>query len=87
MPALSRSIDNGCGVSYWRDLLQTGVDVGARNNTLASLVGHLWWHGVDATVTREPVLAWNHMRCRPPLPDTEVLRVVDSITREHLRHS
>jgi hypothetical protein len=28
-------------------------------------------------------LAWNRMRCRPPLDDAEVAQVVASITRLH----
>jgi hypothetical protein len=36
-------------------------------------------------VAHELLLAWNRMRCRPPLPDDEVARVVHSITRLHQR--
>lgn len=59
--------------------------VGERNATLASLTGHLLRHGVDPQVALELLLAWNRVRCRPPLDDGEVARVVDSITRLHLR--
>ena len=58
---------------------------GRRNNTLASLAGHLLWHGVDAQVALELLLAVNRARCRPPLPDDEVAPVVANIARLHAR--
>lgn len=76
----------GHTMAYWRDLVRSGVEEGRRNSTIASLTGHLLWHGVDPDVTRELMLGWNHWRCRPPLSDVEVTRVVDSITRLRRRH-
>lgn len=70
-------------LAHWRQLVREGVDEGARNATLASLAGHLLWHQVDAAVALELLIAWNRMRCRPPLPDDEVARVVQSIARLH----
>ncbi len=75
----------GHGFGYWRMLVGEGVGEGRRNSTIASLTGHLLWHGVDADVARELLLAWNRLRCRPPLPDDEVARVVASIARLHAR--
>jgi len=75
----------GHGLTQWRRLIREGVAEGERNATLASLTGHLLWRGVDPEVALELLLAWNRMRCRPPLPDDEVARVVLSITRLHLR--
>jgi hypothetical protein len=43
----------------------------------------LLWHGVDPYVALELLLAWNRMRCRPPLDEAEVAQVVASITRVH----
>jgi hypothetical protein len=70
-------------LAEWRQLVHAGVHEGERNSTIASLTGHLLWHGVDAQVALELMLAWNRMRCRPPLDDEEVARVVASITRLH----
>jgi len=67
----------------WRALVHDGVPEGERNTTVASLTGHLLWHGVDAQVALELMLAWNRARCRPPLDDDEVARVVASIARLH----
>lgn len=75
----------GHSVEYWRNLLQGGVDEGERNTTIASLMGHLLWHGVDPDVALELLLCWNRHRCRPPLPEEEVIRTADSITRLHER--
>jgi hypothetical protein len=73
----------GRPLSEWRRLVSEGVAEGQRNSTIASLTGHLLWHGVDPSVALELLLAWNRMRCRPPLADAEVAQVVASITRLH----
>lgn len=73
----------GRSVDAWRALIRAGVPAGTRNATVASLTGHLLWHGVDAEIALELLLCWNRVRCRPPLSDDEVIRTVDSITRLH----
>ena len=35
----------GHPMAHWRSLVQSGVPEGERNNTVASLTGHLLWHG------------------------------------------
>jgi len=77
------ALRRGRALADWRRLLQEGVAQGQRNSTIASLVGHLLWHGVDAAVAFELLLAWNRMRCRPPLDDGEVAQVVQNIVRLH----
>ena len=67
----------------WLALVREGVTEGTRNTTIASLTGHLLWHGVEPGVALELMLAWNRLRCRPPLDDEEVASVVASITRLH----
>jgi hypothetical protein len=83
MPAWVRGTEprGGHPLKHWRRLVREGVAEGQRNTTLASLTGHLLWHGVDPLVALELLLAWNRLRCRPPLPDEEVARVVDSVTQ------
>jgi len=76
-PRLRRSLAD------WRALVHDGVAEGERNTTVASLTGHLLWHGVDAQVALELMLAWNRARCRPPLDDAEVAGVVLSIAKLH----
>lgn len=76
----------GHPLAHWRQLVREGVAEGERNNSVASLAGHLLWHGVDPTVALDLLLCWNRTRCRPPLQDDEVARTVESITRLHLRH-
>jgi len=73
----------GHSIAYWEQLVREGVGAGERNNTIASLTGHLLWHGVDADVAMELLLCWNRIRCSPPLDDEEVIRTVKSITRLH----
>lgn len=73
----------GHTVEYWRKLVKEGVPEGERNNTIASFTGHLLWHGIDPEVAQELLLCWNRVRCRPPLPDEEVIQTIGSITRLH----
>jgi hypothetical protein len=75
----------GHPLAYWRSLAAEGVHEGQRNNTLASLAGHLLWHGVDPAVVLDLLYAWNRQRCMPPLDDAEVVDVVRSIVRLHHR--
>ncbi len=72
--------------AYWQQLVSEGAGEGERNNTVASLGGHLLWHGVDPDVVMELLLCWNRIRCSPPLDDDEVIRTVQSITRLHQQH-
>jgi hypothetical protein len=78
-----RGVRTGRSIAEWRQLVREGVREGQRNSTLASLAGHLLWHGVDPAVTLELLLAWNRMRCCPPLHDSEAAQVVESISRLH----
>jgi hypothetical protein len=73
--------------TWWRKLLREGVAAGERNNAIASLTGHLLVHGIDPDVALELLLCWNRQRCRPPLPDDEVARTVESIKRTQQRHA
>jgi hypothetical protein len=75
----------GHPLAHWRQLIREGVPEGERNNTIASLAGHLLWHGVDPAMALDLLLCWNAVRCRPPLPEDEVARTVESIARLHLR--
>lgn len=77
----------GHPLAHWRELVRTGVEEGRRNTTIASFAGHLLWHGVDSDVVTELLLCWNRVRCRPPLDDEEVVRVVASISQLHSRRA
>jgi len=75
----------GHPLAYWRALARKDVREGERNSTIASFAGHLFWHGVDPDVILELMLAWNRVRCGPPLPDDEVIDTVNSIGKTHAR--
>lgn len=81
--ALGEPEHPGHPLTHWRYLVRAGVPEGERNNTVASLTGHLLWHGLDPQVALELLLCWNRVRCRPPLDDAEVARTVESIRRTH----
>jgi hypothetical protein len=82
---LRHPAQTGHSLAHWRRVVHEGVAEGERNATVASLTGHLLWRGVDPEVALELLLGWNRLRCRPPLPDDEVARVVQSIARLHER--
>lgn len=77
----------GHPISHWRALVSEGVNEGARNSSIASLTGHLLWHGVDPGIIEDLLQCWNAQRCRPPLSSEEVSRVVASIVTTHGRHA
>ncbi len=75
----------GHPLAHWRQLVKAVIAEGERNNTIASLAGHLLWHGVDSEVALDLLLAWNRVHCAPPLSDAEVAGVVHSIATLHAR--
>ncbi len=82
-PRFGGDAGHGHPLVYWRALAHEGVREGRRNSTIASFTGHLLWHGVDPDVVMELMLAWNRVRCSPPLEDEEVINTVQSIERTH----
>ena len=69
----------------WHKLVSADVAEGARNDTVARLSGHLLRHYVDPQVALELLLAWNAVRCCPPLAPEEVAKTVNSIAGRELR--
>jgi hypothetical protein len=76
---------NGTPPAEWRTLVHNGVAEGQRNASIARLTGYLLRRQIDPTVALEFLLAWNEARCRPPLPESEVIGIVDSIAGAELR--
>ena len=83
------TLESGAGQARppeaWRQMLSGDVGSGKRNDTIASLAGHLLRLGVDPFVALELLLAWNAARCHPPLSEAEVTRTVDSVAGCELR--
>jgi hypothetical protein len=72
-------------VGEWRDVFCNGIDDGVRNNTFPRLAGHLLGKRVDPIVVSQLLLSWNQTNCRPPLPEDEVLQIIDRIAARELR--
>jgi hypothetical protein len=68
----------------WAALVRGPIAEGARNDSLARLAGYLLRRRPAPHVVLELVRAVNVARCRPPLPDHEIERTVDSIARREL---
>lgn len=62
-------------------LVVNGVDEGGRNASLTRLAGYFLRRYVDPYVTLEMLRLWNRERCRPPLPDADVVTITRSIAK------
>jgi hypothetical protein len=70
----------------WRGLVAEGISEGCRNTAVARITGHFLRRYINPYVVLEVLRCWNACRCRPPLDDAELVRVVNSIaTRELAR--
>jgi hypothetical protein len=69
----------------WTAVISADVAEGGRNDTVAWITGHLLRRGVNAAIAHEFMLWWNVTRCKPPLPEEEVTRAVNSICTAELR--
>jgi hypothetical protein len=72
-------------VDEWVALVRDGVDAGARNDAIAHVAGYLLRRRPAPRVVLELLRAWSESRCRPPLPDSELVATVDSIARREMR--
>jgi hypothetical protein len=71
--------------SEWQRVACTDAPEGERNSRLLKIAGHLLRHYVSPFLAQELLLSWNARRCRPPLPDGEVLKIIDSIAARELK--
>jgi hypothetical protein len=76
-PGESRSAD-------WHQTVSAPVPKGQRNQALARLAGMLF-RRLPADVAAELAFCWAQAKLRPPLPEREVLRTIDSIAACELR--
>lgn len=58
-----------------------GVQVGERNNSMMSLIGHLIALNMDYREVYEIVHMWNESRCNPPLEPNIVTRAINNILK------
>jgi hypothetical protein len=71
--------------SQWGELIASGVEEGKRDCTITSLAGYLLRRYVDPGAVLALMLIWNTASCRPPLPDSDVIRIVNSIVGKELK--
>jgi Bifunctional DNA primase/polymerase, N-terminal/Primase C terminal 1 (PriCT-1) len=70
-------------IEQWRELAR-GVPEGQRDVTAARLAGHLLRREVDAIVAYELLCGWA-LRCDPPLPPSDIRRIVNSIATKEMK--
>jgi hypothetical protein len=73
--------DSDKGGAVQRDVLSGPIRKGQRNVALASVAGSLRNRGLEAETICRVLLEVNRLRCEPPLADSEVISVVQSISR------
>ena len=69
----------------WRELVVGGAAEGTRDNMVAKLAGHLLRRRIDPFVALELLQSWNATRCVPPLPATDIERIVASVAGRELQ--
>ena len=69
----------------WAETLREGVVEGARNNTAAALIGHLFRRDVLPAEVLEILRCVNEARFEPPLDETELANVFESICKAELK--
>ncbi len=69
------------GAIDWREPIQEGQ----RNAELARRAGSLFGKGLGSKDVLEQILLLNEARCKPPLADAEVIKVVESISEREQR--
>jgi hypothetical protein len=67
------------------DKFMEGVPSGARDDQLLKLGAHLVAKGLPYGEVLQLLLGQNHTFCRPPLPDRQVKKIVDSMIRMDAR--
>ena len=68
--------------AYWRDI-SFYVAKGNRNNSLASLIGHLFSRHVNEYIVYSYALLWGQNACKPPLKEREINATFQSILKKH----
>jgi hypothetical protein len=70
----------------WIEIAQ-GVSEGARNANLTRLAGYFLRRciNLDPLLLLELLQGWNEGRCKPPLPEEDVRRIVNSICGREIR--
>jgi hypothetical protein len=69
----------------WRDVVTAEIPEGRRDDTITRVAGYLLRRRVDPIVALELLHALNLTRCKPPLADTDIHKIVNSIARRELR--
>jgi Bifunctional DNA primase/polymerase, N-terminal/Primase C terminal 1 (PriCT-1) len=79
------SAGSGETAPAWVETATGVVPEGCRNDTAASIIGHLLRRWTEPTLTFALVAAWNAAHCRPPLPEDELAAVFNSVLARELR--
>ncbi len=69
----------------WHLLAASDIPENSRHGAIGRFAGYLLRRYVDPRVALELLQAWNFARCKPPLPESEVSRIVNSVAGHELR--
>lgn len=74
-------------VDWQDDLMASDWTAGGRNDTLTRMVGRWVAQGMTPTEVRTMAQSINLAKCKPPLDETEVDKIVESIYATHTRRT
>lgn len=71
---------------YGKDPIGEPTNEGSRNNELARFAGLCYQQGYSLEETLDRAMQWNQHN-KPPLPDQEILRTVESVSNTHFQNT
>jgi hypothetical protein len=71
--------------SAWRELVLEGLAEGTRDVNLTRLAGYFLRRRLDAILVLVILRSLNATHCHPPLPDDDIVRIVESIAARDLK--
>jgi hypothetical protein len=75
----------GEGRRDWSSTAGQDIGEGRRDDTMASVVGAIVGGCRNEAMVEDIAMAWNKWRCKPPLPQKDIARIVKSIISKHNR--
>jgi hypothetical protein len=71
--------------AQWHETLSGTIRNGTRDCTITSIAGKLLHFGMDIVLINDLLGCVNIARCKPPLPDADIKRILQSVVETHVR--
>jgi putative DNA primase/helicase len=70
---------------YWTEIYLQGASEGSRNDTATKLAGYLIQKNLEPFLVVEIMKAWNLKQVKPPLDESELLGILDSVAKMEIQ--